>query len=399
MGLKACRLESSPCCQADNADRSDLLRPGPVAMSETSRFWHEQMVFSHQAQELFECAQRGNLHRAQELLERGTNPNVCDVRGLRPLQIAIASGHTDIAAAIVHSLADVNAYNRDLDGALPALHLAAVGHHFEAARTILSAQANTHLTERKSGDTVLHRAAALGDLDFCQLVLGFCSEGTRKFLLDRGNKAGLTALHVASQGGHLQVCKDLIATAADPTARDKRGWSPLLHAAADGHTEVLNLFLSPEARATYPQREEVALSDLCTALHLSSQNGHSIAVRYLLRMAADVHGTDKEGRSALHKACAASHAEVAQLLLCADADPSRRDAAGSSALSLALEAGLTNLAQMITRFGGRCDPVNDRSTYANRSQKRFVPPQSEFRTDELRALHGGFLQSRKSLHG
>lgn len=357
------------------------------------------MVFSHQCQELFECAQRGNLHRAQELLERGANPNVCDVRGLRSLQAAIAAGHSHIAAALVHSLADVNSYNRDLDGAMPALHIAIVGQHYDVARMLLSAQANMQLVERRTGDTALHKCAAAGDLDLCQLLLGFCSEGTRKYMMDVGNRPGLTCLHCAAGEGHLKVCRDLIATASDPTRRDKRGWTPLLHASANGHPDVLAFFLGPEAKAAYPLPDEVALSDLCTALHLSSQKGHSTAVRLLLRYDADVHGTDKEGRSALHKACAASHSDVAHLLLCADADPSRRDTAGSSALSLALEAGLTGLAQTLTRFGGRCDPVNDRSGYCYNGRsgspgKRFVPPMSQFRTSDLQTLHGGFLQSR-----
>lgn len=355
-------------------------------MSDSSRFWHEQMVFSHQAQELFESVQRGDLHRVQELLERGTNPNVCDVRGLRPLQVAVSLGYAQVAAALLHSGAEVNAYNRVLDGALPPLHLAVAGRQFSIARMLLSAQANAQLVERRSGDTALHRGAAAGELDFCRLVLSFCTEGTKKYLLDRGNRMGLSPLHSAAHSGQAVVCRELVSTAADPGARDNRGWTPLLHAAARGHSDVLDFLLSTEAQCLFPQREEVTLSDLCTALHLSSANGHLSAVRLLLHATADVHGTDKEGQSALHKACAAPHVEVAQVLLCANADPSRRDSYGSSAVSLALEAGLTGLVQTLMRFGGQSDPVA--SAFVG-GRRRYVPPCSEFRTNKMREMRGG----------
>ena len=71
------------------------------------------------------------------------------------------------------------------------------------------------------------------------------------------------------------------------------------------------------------------------ALHKAAQKGDVKAVEALLKDGANMHATDKHGRTALTWAAGEGHAEVVTALLEAGADVAARDTMGRTALDYA----------------------------------------------------------------
>jgi hypothetical protein len=90
---------------------------------------------------------------------------------------------------------------------------------------------------------------------------------------------------------------------------DANGWSALHHAAAKGHTTVVQLLL--DARAAV----NAAAADGRTALHSAACNGHTAVVQLLLNAGADTTATAvSESRTALDLAAAGAHIATVLLL-------------------------------------------------------------------------------------
>ena len=69
-------------------------------------------------------------------------------------------------------------------------------------------------------------------------------------MLIAANKDGRTPLHWASENGHLEVAKLLLANNANVDAADKDGRTPLHFACQNGHLEVAKLLLANNADPT-----------------------------------------------------------------------------------------------------------------------------------------------------
>lgn len=159
--------------------------------------------------------------------------------------------------------------------------------------------------------------------------------------------AGWSAAHYAADYGHVDVLTLLIdetaslasATAAAATmtplamtlpssslqqplnvnARDSCGWTPLLCAAANGHTRVVEVLLAAGADV------HIASVDGRTALHWAAARGMDNTVRVLLSTGAAVTAADRCGWTPLHCATLHSSSGCATLLLESEASPTQTD--------------------------------------------------------------------------
>ena len=103
-----------------------------------------------------------------------------------------------------------------------------------------------------------------------------------KLLLDNGasvehrDLAGRTALLYASTGANDETVRVLLEAGAEPNVTDKgEGFTPLMHAAAEGQAKVVQTLLKHNAD---PTLRDV---DGDTALDFATQNGHDNVVRLL----------------------------------------------------------------------------------------------------------------------
>lgn len=136
------------------------------------------------------------------------------------------------------------------------------------------------------------------------------------------------------------------APAADMSAGDRQGDSPLLRAAAEGRLDAL--------RAAIAAGADLGSTDRAgnTALILAVQNGHVEAVGELLRTRVDPHHVNQAGRSALIEAVVGSYSGTAQLdivrlLLARGTNPEQTDASGATPLAHAERRGLAAVAQLL----------------------------------------------------
>ena len=124
-------------------------------------------------------------------------------------------------------------------------------------------------------ETPLHKAAELGNLEICKLIVGetknisqrthllgytplhdAAGSGNRnrmeifKLIFDNvedkepKDNDGRIPLHHAAKYGHLEICKLIIGEIEDKNPTDSRGWTPLHSAAQNGHEEIYNLIAS-----------------------------------------------------------------------------------------------------------------------------------------------------------
>ncbi len=116
-----------------------------------------------------------------------------------------------------------------------------------------------------------------------------------------------TNLLAAAKLGDLARARDLLSAGASVNATDRRGFTPLMWACANGSVPVVTLLI--ENRASVDARA----GDGTTALLLAAANGFTDIVRALLERGADVSAASG-GLTAREYALARGHTDIAELL-------------------------------------------------------------------------------------
>ena len=132
------------------------------------------------------------------LLAAGARPGARDARGRTPLMLAARAGDAEVARVL---MATRRANTRALDGcARSCVHYAAAAGRAEAVALLLDPEAL-----RMSGDEGLIPPNLVPD------TRGFSS------WIDARSEGGVTALHLAALGGHVETLWILLASGAEPT--------------------------------------------------------------------------------------------------------------------------------------------------------------------------------------
>ena len=126
----------------------------------------------------------------------------------------------------------------------------------------------------------LHRAVAASDADSYYVFTMVPRLLSAKVPVDRRNRDGETALHVASRHENLDGVCSLLNAGADVDAISPHGWTPLRLACRYGHVAIARLLL-----------EFGALVDKAgfygwTALRYAVQNGHGACIKVLFEYGA-----------------------------------------------------------------------------------------------------------------
>lgn len=219
-----------------------------------------------------------------------------------------------------------------------SLSLAARRGHFQVVVELLRRGAGTEV-EDDWGVYPIHNAAYSGNLALTRaLLLAGAAVNSRCSLDGPSGKDGRCdtynyccsspyPLHCASERGHLEVMRELVASGADIEARDCKGRTALHYAAKHAAYEAGMVLI--QAGADVSARDDSGATPLHQTLYESEKEPHDWAL-LLLRAGADVNATNHEGQTPLHHVCEGWDYGAIELLLRWGADETIEDAEGNS---------------------------------------------------------------------
>ncbi|GAX82252.1 hypothetical protein CEUSTIGMA_g9680.t1 [Chlamydomonas eustigma] len=227
----------------------------------------------------------------------------------------------------------------------------------------------------------LHQAVTSGDLAKVQQAV---QKGTNS--IDKVDKDGCTALHIAASRGYTSIVGELLDRHASSSVVNLAGMTPVHLAAQNGHVSCLQLLLGHRNKkdAAHVKLQLVNSKDKAgrAPLILANMGHHLNVVLELVHYGADINSVDAsgcsalvaaaqrgdvqslgtlfshgahlegprlpvEGWTALHAAAAAGHESATLWLLQAGANLSTKDNQGQTAMDLALKNGYIGLYRLL----------------------------------------------------
>eukprot|EP00435_Cladocopium_sp_Y103_P068309 s32_g31.t1 len=172
------------------------------------------------------------------------------------------------------------------------------------------------------------------------------------------DKRGFTPLHHAAMSGRLEPARLLLEAGAEREARNlaMHGMVPLHFAALRGHLDVVRVLVEAGA-----EKDQPATHGGLTPIELAASQGHLDVVRFLVEVGAKIEPETRLGLAPLHIATQKEHLDIVALLLGsrANVDQPATDGAGTP-LQIAVRHGHVEIARLLLEFGANKDqPVMD----------------------------------------
>ena len=212
---------------------------------------------------------------------------------------------------------------------------------YEATKLLLENRALPDVQDN-DGNSPLYKASEKGFSDIEDLLLKYGASPLDDQLLRKKQEVQNTnLLYVCNPEGKedvdMKIIQKLLNAGADINAREREGWTCLMHTARTGRYEAAKLLIENKANVNIVKKmidKKMSLfnaleatskesSDMIgyTALNLASRFGHFDVVRLLLESGADPNLTGRDGYSPLEFAVGRGNVEIENILLSHGAFP------------------------------------------------------------------------------
>ena len=329
-----------------------------------------------------------------QLLTRviGFDPNITNSEGLSSLHLAVLNGHLPLVRYLVEEVgSDVTL--EDEHGRSPT-YLAAGEGHLDIIKYLIEEKSADPLFRTSKewkaprftmapGRSLVHTASREGHLHVVRYLVEHhgCDPSCK-------DDAGITPLYLVSQQGCMDIVSYLITEAhCDPNCTSEDGRTCLHAASIGGKLNVLkylqinhNCQINTDPFLLNPLQTVVAgnqdVNQNCnrkksnikySCLHLATQNGHLLLVRYLVDEVGCRMTLDEHGRSPAYLAAAGGHLDILKYLIEEKgADPRFRTSKGwktarftvppgRSLVHIASGKGFLHVVRYLVEYHG-CDP-------------------------------------------
>ena len=276
----------------------------------------------------------GYIDLAEDLLEKGANPNLRSKKVNSALLLALENDYIGLAEKMVTSGAEVNIRNEK--GWTPLIWAAIKGYR-KIVEFLLEHGADVHICNNDGWNAVtgayFKQRADVVDL-----------------LLERGavftSKYAEAALLSAYKEGNHKVCYELIEMGASVNVADDKGELLLVKAVRNGDKtlalKLLDKGANPNARASN------SLPVLC----LAAVGGDTELLKAIIEAGSAVNLASSTGNTALIRAVSFNHLESVQLLLDAGADMNAcKGKKKVTALMTAASEGYQSMVELLLKYG------------------------------------------------
>jgi len=185
-------------------------------------------------------------------------------------------------------------------------------------------------TKKELNDKLVH-VSVLGEIDAVQRLLKAGADAKA------GYSDGFTALMAAAHNGHTELVQVLIKAGADVAANDDRGETALDLATKGKRAEIV----------------EILKKQLNELLLEMASTGHEKEVKRILNAGADANARNKDGWTALMYSARDGHTEVAGLLIEKGADVDAKSNDGWTTLKLASRNGHMGIVEFLRANGAK----------------------------------------------
>jgi serine/threonine-protein phosphatase 6 regulatory ankyrin repeat subunit B len=337
---------------------------------------------------LIEACTAGASEAISFLVENGAKYDMIDNDGVTPLMAIAAQGNLTGVTSILDALKkdmDANQLKEHINlfsySGGSSVMFAAAGGHSDAMKALIDLGADVNAIAQATPDYLVKLAKMI-------------EEGTVQD--EDPHVDGVTAAHVAAQGGHLESVNMLIEAGADVTIMDDEDRSPLLLAVKGNYGDVASALVAGGADPNTPyiddegeshnllldsiivENNEFATLLIAKGADIYSEDDHKVTtllqashrgmadvVKMLLNKHAEngeksgwVDAASDEGITPLIASCSEGHIEVAKALVEAKADVNAVDKDQTNSLMAAAARGHTDLVEVLLKAGAS---VNDQN--------------------------------------
>lgn len=283
---------------------------------------------------IFSAAREGNLAGVKSALDAGFDIQQRDPDGMTLLMLAAVGGHQEVASLLIDSGADVSDLCED-DNEFDALMMACADGRTAVVELLLDRGANVNnryaipSSRGKIGNqTALSMASNRGHLDVCRLLISRGAE------LEVAADSGYTALMWALVNGASEEAAELLLDSGanpDPGTLPAEEWSeakttPLILATSNGLAGIALRLI--EANVNIDAQDGSG----STAIKHASRNGLDSVVKALIDKGANLNLADEEGWTPLISAASRAAWGAMQHLIDAGAEVNHTADGGATAL-------------------------------------------------------------------